>query len=58
MDDMLSLTFAALADPTRRTMLDRLGRHDEAFAEFTAMNGHWQTDPTQPRERARATVPP
>jgi len=38
----------------RGLLLDRLGRHDEAFAAFTAMNEHWQSDPTAPRERARA----
>ena len=37
----------------RGTMLDRLGRHEEAFAAFTAMNEHWMADPSQPVERAR-----
>jgi Flp pilus assembly protein TadD len=37
----------------RGVMLDRLGRHAEAYVEFTAMNQHWQQDPTQPLERAR-----
>lgn len=37
----------------RGVMLDRLGRQDEAFAAFTAMNDHWKTDPTRPQERAR-----
>jgi tetratricopeptide (TPR) repeat protein len=37
----------------RGTMLDRLGRHEEAFAAFTAMNEHWIADPSQPLERAR-----
>lgn len=37
----------------RGTMLDRLGRSDEAFDAFTAMNEHWMTDPSQPVERAR-----
>lgn len=37
----------------RGTMLDRLGRYDEAFAEFEAMNAHWRGDPSQPVERAR-----
>lgn len=37
----------------RGTMLDRMGRHEEAFAEFTAMNEHWIEDPSQPVERAR-----
>jgi tetratricopeptide (TPR) repeat protein len=37
----------------RGTMLDRLGRHDEAFAEFQAMNEHWMADPSQPVERAK-----
>ncbi len=37
----------------RGTMLDRLGRHEEAFAAFVAMNEHWIADPSQPVERAR-----
>lgn len=37
----------------RGIMLDRLGQHDEAFEAFTAMNVHWQADPTNPAERAR-----
>ena len=37
----------------RGIMLDRLGRHEEAFAAFTAMNEHWISDPSQPVERAR-----
>jgi tetratricopeptide (TPR) repeat protein len=36
----------------RGTMLDRLGRHDEAFDAFAAMNAHWIDDPTQPLARA------
>ncbi|MFC4293861.1 sulfotransferase [Novosphingobium tardum] len=36
----------------RGTMLDRLGRHEEAFAEFEAMNTHWREDPVRPLERA------
>jgi Flp pilus assembly protein TadD len=36
----------------RGTMLDRLGRHEEAFVAFTAMNEHWIDDPTQPLARA------
>lgn len=36
----------------RGVMLDRLKRHDDAFAAFEAMNQHWQEDPTQPRARA------
>jgi len=38
----------------RGLLLDRLGRPDEAFAAFTAMNQHWQDDPTDPRGRAAA----
>lgn len=36
----------------RGTVLDRLGRYEEAFATFREMNLHWQADPTRPRERA------
>jgi tetratricopeptide (TPR) repeat protein len=36
----------------RGTMLDRLGRHDEAFDAFTAMNAHWIADPSEPLARA------
>ncbi len=34
MGDMLSLTFAALADPTRRAMLDRLARGPATVKEL------------------------
>ncbi len=34
MDDMLSLTFAALADPTRRAMLDRLAQGPATVKEL------------------------
>jgi DNA-binding transcriptional ArsR family regulator len=33
--DQLSLTFAALADPTRRAILDRLGRGEASVVELT-----------------------
>jgi Flp pilus assembly protein TadD len=36
----------------RGTMLDRIGRHEEAFAAFTAMNEYWIADPTAPLARA------
>lgn len=35
----------------RGLLLDRLGRHDEAFAAFAAMNAGLATDPSAPRER-------
>lgn len=34
MTDTLSLTFAALADPTRRDMLERLGERDHTLTEL------------------------
>lgn len=37
----------------RGTMLDRMGRHEEAFASFAEMNEYWISDPSQPVERAR-----
>ena len=36
----------------RGTMLDRLGRHEEAFEAFQAMNRFWLESPTQPQARA------
>ena len=36
----------------RGVMLDRLGRHDDAFAAFTAMNQYWLDDPSKPQDRA------
>ncbi len=35
MPDQLSLTFAALADPTRRAILDQLGHGDASVVELT-----------------------
>ncbi len=37
----------------RGTMLDRIGRHEEAFAAFVEMNQHAMDDPGNPRERAK-----
>ena len=34
MNDTLSLTFAALADPTRRSILERLGERDHTLTEL------------------------
>lgn len=34
MNDTLSLTFAALADPTRRNILERLGERDHTLTEL------------------------
>ena len=36
----------------RGVMLDRLGQHDQAFAEFAAMNEYWLDDPSKPKARA------
>lgn len=38
----------------RGIMLDRLGRYDEALAEFEAMNARHRDEPSQPLEKARA----
>ncbi|MCJ2177234.1 tetratricopeptide repeat-containing sulfotransferase family protein [Novosphingobium album (ex Hu et al. 2023)] len=38
----------------RGILLDRLGRHDEAFAEFTEMNQRHLEEPSDPRVRATA----
>jgi DNA-binding transcriptional ArsR family regulator len=37
MPDPLSLTFAALADPTRRAILDQLGHGEASVVELTAL---------------------
>ena len=37
----------------RGVLQDRLGRHDDAFAAWRAMNEYWLEDPTQPRLRAQ-----
>lgn len=47
------VVMAARKHHLRGTMLDRLGRHQEAFDAFTAMNAHWIDDPSQPLERAK-----
>jgi tetratricopeptide (TPR) repeat protein len=36
----------------RGSVLDRLGRADEAFADFASMNEHWKADPSRPLDRA------
>ncbi len=36
----------------RGVMLDRLGQHEQAFAEFVAMNEYWLDDPSKPQDRA------
>jgi Flp pilus assembly protein TadD len=50
----------AVIHPRRRQVrgqiLDRLGRAEEAWGEFTEMNRFWEEDPTKPLERARAYV--
>lgn len=38
----------------RGIMLDRLGRYDDAFGEFVAMNADRLEDPSQPAERGKA----
>lgn len=42
----------ARAAHLRGSMLDRLGRHDEAFAAFADMNRLWAEDPSDPLKRA------
>ncbi len=46
----------AVVTPAQRhhlsgVLLDRLGRHDEAFASFAAMNADFAADASQPRQR-------
>jgi tetratricopeptide (TPR) repeat protein len=41
----------------RGVLLDRLGRHDEAFASFSAMNAEFAGDISDPRGRARCIAP-
>lgn len=42
----------ARAAHLRGTMLDRLGRYEEAFAAFAEMNRLWSEEPSDPRARA------
>jgi DNA-binding transcriptional ArsR family regulator len=39
LSERLDLTFAAVADPTRRGILERLGRHDASITELAGSFG-------------------
>lgn len=46
------MVLASRRHQLRGIMLDRMGRHDEAFGEFAAMNASLLDEPSRPGERA------
>ncbi len=54
LDDAGDVMIASRKWQLRGELLDRLGREDEAFAAFAAMNEAWQQDGADPRARAAA----